>query len=63
MRYFLVSYVFTDSKGYGFGCVKIQQDKFPSQEMIGDYIKKRNNADGFVVLNINEVNQEDYENY
>lgn len=61
-RYFFVSYNSKSHNGFGFGSVDVRTNDgtFPSLKELENELISRNNLTGIAILNIQELNEQDF---
>jgi hypothetical protein len=62
MRYFFISYSWTNAHGTGFGNCTIENSSFPRLSTLGSWLQSTYGGQ-ITVLNIQEMNEGDYQEF
>lgn len=62
MRYFFISYFYKINEGFGYGNIAVYYDCFPSLSDIEIRVRNNVDCDGITILNIQELNEVDWNN-
>lgn len=66
MRYWIISYSYALSTGFGFGNCTCHGDEFPPRKSIEEFVRSDSGGKeitGFSIMNIIEISEKDYNSY